>query len=186
MLGDDPLNIEELEPPMSIDLRQGTVPVEVFRKTAARKEKLLADLRVFKDERGVIAGWEAPAFKAGYTFPVGVVVKDELDARAWFEARLADGSFDWLLVPTEKNAGAKDKSKTSSRKRRLVNAAKYRTDRDIERAIESKRAEITEMEERRAKALEQGEPDKLAGVITKSKAYLEELQVLRTGVRGKF
>ncbi len=171
---------------MSIDLRQGTVPVEVYRKKVAKKEKLLADLRVFKDERGVIVGWEAPAFKAGYTFPVGISIKDEQDAREWFEARVTDGSFDWLLTPGKKVPASREKSKASSRKRRLVNPAKFRTDRDIERAIEAKRIEISDLEARRAMALEAGEPDKLSGVITKSKAYLEELQVLRTGIRGKF
>lgn len=171
---------------MSIDLRQGTVPVEVYRKKVAKKEKLLADLRVFKDERGVIVGWEAPAFKAGFTFPAGVVLNDEHDARMWFEARVSDGSFDWLISPGKKKAASRETSKSSARKRRLVNPAKYRTDRDIERAIEAKRAEIAELEARRAQALEAGGPDKLAGVITKSKAYLEELQVLRTGIRGKF
>lgn len=171
---------------MPIDLRQGTVPVEVYRKSVAKKEKLLADLRVFKDERGTIVGWEAPAFKAGYTFPAGVVLKDQEEARAWFEARVADGSFDWLLADDRRQAATRDAAKKPVRKRRLVNAAKYRTDRDIERAIEAKRAEIAELEARRAEALESGGPDKLAGVITKAKAYLEELQVLRSGVRGKF
>lgn len=171
---------------MTIDLRQGTVPVEVYRKKVAKKEKLLADLRVFKDERGVIVGWEAPTFKVGFTFPAGIVLNDEHDARAWFEARVADGSFDWLLTPGKKHAASRDKVKSAPRKRRLVNPAKYRTDRDIERAIESKRAEIADLEARRARALEAGAPDKLAGVITKSKAYLEELQILRTGIRGKF
>lgn len=171
---------------MTIDLRQGTVPVEVYRKKVAKKEKLLADLRVFKDERGAIVGWEAPAFKAGFTFPAGVVLSDEEEARRWFDARVSDGSFDWLLASDKKSGSGRESSKKTGSKRRLVNPAKYRTDRDIERAIEAKRTEIAELETRRRLALEGGEPDKLAGVITKAHAYLEELQILRTGVRGKF
>lgn len=171
---------------MSFDLRQGTVPVEEYKKKIAKKEKLLADLRVFKDERGAIVGWEAPSFKVGYTFPAGVVLNDEAEARSWFEARVADGSFDWLLLGGKNEAATREKKAGTGRKRRLVNPAKYRTDKDIERAIEAKRAEIDALEAKRAWALEAGEPDKLAGVITKSKAYLEELQILRTGIRGKF
>lgn len=171
---------------MTIDLRQGTVPVEVFRKKVAKKEKLLADLRVFTDERGLIVGWEAPSFKVGYTFPVGVSLTDEEEARLWLADRVADGSFDWLLMDDRKHAASRDMGKKPSRKRRLVNPAKYRTDRDIERAIDAKKTEIADLEERRARALEAGEPDKLAGVITKAKTYLEELQILRSGVRGKF
>lgn len=169
---------------MTFDLRQDTVPVEVFRKQLAKKEKLIADLRPFKNEQGAIVGWEAPAFKAGYTFPAGIAFHDEAEAKTWLVARVADGSFDWLLAgETKRPAGA---AKRPPRRRRLVNPAKYRTDRDLERAIEEKKHEIIELEAKRQQQIAQGGPDKLSGVIAKSRAYLEELQVLRSGLRGKF
>ena len=168
-----------------MDLLSNTLPVDAFKRRVARKEKLLADLQVFKDERGRIAGWEAPAFGCGYTLPDGVALGDEDDARAWFLERVEDGSFDFLL--DDPDAPATPKPRKPTQKRRLVDSSKYRDERDLERAIQAKKEEIAELTTRQADALARGGPDQLAGVIGKARAYLDELQVLRAAThRGKF
>ncbi len=164
---------------MVMDIRQDATPIEEFRKKKQKKDKLLNDLRVFTEDDGSILGWEAPTFKVGYTFPRGVTIANEDEARQWFRERIADGSFDWLLEPERSTRGEGLPGSRTIKKRRLVNPVKFKTDRSIEVAIQEKLKDIEELEKRREEAIAAGKPDKFSGVIKRAQLYLSELQQIR-------